>query len=144
MKKITLVADGACKGNPGPGGWATLLRYGETERILSGSEPATTNNRQELRAVIEGFRVLKEPCEVEVISDSKYVLDPFNKGWLKKWVVNGWTNTSGAVKNADLWKELLALTTDHVVTWTWVKGHSGHVDNERVDQLAQAEALACA
>ena len=138
---VTLISDGACLGNPGPGGWAALLRHGTTDKMLSGGEPLTTNNRMELLAVIEGLSALKRTCSVHVITDSKYVMDAFQKGWLEKWESNGWkTASKEPVKNQDLWESLVALVEKHHVTWEWVKGHSGHEDNERVDSEARRVA----
>lgn len=141
MKKVTLISDGACLGNPGPGGWAALLRFGEHEKMLSGGEADTTNNRMELSAIIEGLRSLKEPCQVQIITDSKYVMDAFEQGWLKSWIANRWrTSANKDVKNQDLWQELLAETNRHKIAWSWVKGHSGHPDNEAVDKAARKAA----
>lgn len=133
---VYLYTDGACRGNPGPGGYGAILRYGETVRELSGAHPATTNNQMELLAVIKGLAALKRPCRVALTTDSKYVLDGYTR-WLPGWQKNGW-RTAGRqpVKNAGLWRELEALGRHHQVTWHWVKGHSGHPENERADQLA--------
>lgn len=133
---VYLYTDGACRGNPGPGGYGAILRYGETVRELSGAHPATTNNQMELLAVIKGLAALKRPCRVALTTDSKYVLDGFTR-WLPGWQKNGW-RTSGRqpVKNAGLWRELEALGRRHQIVWHWVKGHSGHPENERADQLA--------
>jgi ribonuclease HI len=132
--------DGACSGNPGPGGWAALLRMGEREREVSGGERLTTNNRMELLAVLGGLRALKRPCRVLVHTDSRYVMDAFTKGWLAKWQRNGWRRADKEpVKNRELWEELAAEVARHEVQWTWVRGHAGSVDNERVDRLAVAE-----
>lgn len=142
MKLVTMITDGACKGNPGPGGWACLLRCGSVEKaIYGGQKEPTTNNRMELMAVIQGFEALKEPVEVEVVTDSKYIVQAFHNDWLTKWRNNGWMTNAGPVKNQDLWVRLKQATTPHLVRWTWVRGHSGHPDNDRVDALAQAEAL---
>ncbi len=141
MKKITLVTDGACSGNPGPGGWAALLRFGKHEKMLSGGEAATTNNRMELTAVIEGLNALKEPCEVEIVVDSRYVMDAFEKNWIGNWKSNGWmTADKKAVKNKELWIALDSALSKHKVGWKWVRGHNGHEDNERVDQAARNAA----
>lgn len=142
MKKVEIFTDGACKGNPGPGGWGALLRMGPHEKELSGAEPLTTNNRMELTAAIKALESLREPCQVVLFSDSKYVLDGIDK-WVPGWQRNGW-KTAGktAVKNADLWRELIAAAGPHRIEWVWVKGHDGHPENERVDQLACAAALA--
>ena len=139
MKKVILYSDGACSGNPGPGGWGCILRYGTNERELSGGNPDTTNNRMELTGVIEGLKALKEPCEVEVISDSKYVVDAIEKGWAKSWQANGWKKADKKpALNIDLWESLLELLGTHKVTFRWIRGHSGHPENERCDELATA------
>ncbi|MFA9200388.1 MAG: ribonuclease HI [Cypionkella sp.] len=140
MKKVDIFTDGACRGNPGPGGWAALLRMGRHEKELSGGEPATTNNRMELTAAIKALEALIEPCAIQLHSDSKYVLDGITK-WVHGWQKNGWKNASKQpVRNADLWHELIAAARPHRVEWVWVKGHDGHPENERVDALACAEA----
>lgn len=142
MKRVEIFTDGACKGNPGPGGWAALLRMGKHEKELSGGEAATTNNRMELTAAIRALEALIEPCEVVLHSDSKYVLDGMTK-WVAGWQKRGWKNASKQpVRNADLWHELIAAALPHQVDWVWVKGHNGHPENERVDALACAEAEA--
>ena len=139
MKKVELFSDGACSGNPGPGGWGCILRYGAHEREMSGGESATTNNRMELTAVIEGLSALKEPCEVEVVSDSKYVVDAIEKNWARSWKTNGWKKADKKpALNADLWEKLLVLLDKHKVTFRWIRGHSGHSENERCDVLATA------
>lgn len=144
MKKVEIFTDGACKGNPGPGGWGALLRMGKHEKELSGGEAETTNNRMEMTAVIRGLSALIEPCSVELYSDSKYVIEGITK-WVHGWKKRGWVNASKKpVKNADLWHELIDAVGRHDVKWNWVKGHSGHPENERVDQLASAEAEAIA
>ena len=136
--EVEIFTDGACSGNPGPGGWGTILRMGEKERELSGGEPATTNNRMELMAAIAGLEALQRPCRVRLTTDSKYVLDGATK-WIKGWKRNGWkTADKKPVKNADLWQRLDAAHALHKVDWRWVKGHSGHAENERVDELARA------
>lgn len=136
MKKVSLFTDGACKGNPGPGGWGALLRLGHHEKELSGGDPATTNNRMEMTAAIRGLEALIEPCEVELYTDSKYLIDGITK-WVHGWKKRGWINASKKpVRNPDLWHQLIDLTARHKVSWHWVKGHSGHVENERVDRLA--------
>ena len=133
---VELFTDGACSGNPGPGGWAAILRMGERERELSGGEPATTNNRMELMGAIAGLEALKRPCTVHLYTDSRYVLDGATK-WIRGWKRNGWrTADKKPVKNMDLWQELDALAQRHVVRWHWVKGHAGHPENERCDELA--------
>ena len=134
--KVELFTDGACKGNPGPGGWGALLRYGEHERELFGGENNTTNNRMELMAAIEGLNALKRPCEVALTTDSQYVKQGINQ-WLEGWKRNGWKTASRQpVKNKDLWQALDAACERHQVEWHWVKGHAGHDGNERADQLA--------
>lgn len=136
--EIILYTDGACSGNPGPGGWGALLRYGENEKELSGYEAETTNNRMEMTAVIEGLRALKRGCHVTIYTDSKYVLQGLTE-WLPNWKKRGWkTADKKPVKNVDLWQELDRICAQHTVTWQWVKGHNGDVDNERVDALARA------
>jgi ribonuclease HI len=138
---VAIFTDGACKGNPGPGGWGALLRMGGTEKELSGGEAQTTNNRMELMAAIKGLEALKRPCRVTLTTDSRYVMDGLTK-WIKGWLKNGWkTADRKPVKNADLWQQLLAAAAPHRIDWKWVKGHAGHSENERVDQLASAEAL---
>jgi len=137
-KKVTLYTDGACSGNPGPGGWGCVLVYKETEKELSGGEANTTNNRMELMAVIEGLRALKESCEVELYTDSKYVMEGATK-WLDGWLSNGWKKSDKKpVLNVDLWQTLSAELQRHTITWNWVKGHAGNPYNERVDALAVA------
>jgi ribonuclease HI len=141
MSLVAIFTDGACKGNPGPGGWGALLRMGATEKELSGGEAQTTNNRMELTAAIRGLQALKRPCRVTLTTDSRYVMDGLTK-WIHGWRKNGWkTADRKPVKNADLWQELLAAAAPHRIYWKWVKGHAGHDENERVDQLASAEAL---
>ena len=140
MKQIELFTDGACSGYPGPGGWAAILRYNGTEKELYGGESATTNNRMELTAVIEGLAALKEPCRVQLVSDSKYVIDAIQKGWARSWKRNGWRKADKKpALNADLWDRLLSLLDQHEVSLTWIKGHQGHPENERCDQLAVAQ-----
>ena len=137
MKKIELYTDGACSGNPGPGGYGIVLKYKEHIREISGGEPDTTNNRMELMAVITGLEALNQPCEVELYSDSKYVVDAITKGWAKGWKANNWIKSDKKpALNADLWDRLLALLEIHKVNLNWVKGHAGHPENERCDQLA--------
>lgn len=136
MKQVSAFTDGACSGNPGPGGWGVLLRTGAHEREIYGGEPETTNNRMELTAAIQALQALTEPCAVELTTDSTYVKDGITK-WLQNWKSNGWkTAAKKPVKNQDLWKQLEAQTVRHAVDWRWVKGHSGHPDNERADALA--------
>jgi len=138
---VEIATDGACKGNPGRGGWGVLLRMGATEKELSGGEAHTTNNRMELMAAIEGLRALKKPCRVKLSTDSRYVMDGLTK-WIKGWQRNGWkTADRKPVKNADLWQDLLAAARPHRIEWLWVKGHAGHPDNERADRLASDAAL---
>ncbi|MXP47246.1 ribonuclease HI [Altererythrobacter luteolus] len=140
MKRVEIFTDGACKGNPGPGGWGALLRLGKHEKELSGRDPDTTNNRMELTAAIKGLEALIEPCEVDLYSDSKYVLDGMTK-WVAGWQKRGWINSSKKpVRNAELWHELIEAARPHKVNWHWVKGHNGHPENERVDQLASEQA----
>jgi ribonuclease HI len=140
MKHLQLITDGACIGNPGPGGWACILREGQTKRELFGSERATTNNRMELTAAIEGLRAVREPCEIEVVTDSEYVKNGITK-WIHGWKRNGWvTSARKPVVNQDLWNELDGLATTHRVRWTWTKGHADHQDNNRCDELATRAA----
>ena len=140
MKSIEIHTDGACLGNPGPGGWAALLRYGQRERELVGGEASTTNNRMELMAAIAGLEALTEPCEVALHTDSRYVQQGIGE-WMPNWVKRGWKTAAGdPVKNRDLWERLHAATLRHKIDWRWVKGHAGDPDNERVDGLARAEA----
>lgn len=140
MKKVEIFTDGACSGNPGPGGWGAVLRYGTTEKELSGGEAATTNNRMELTAVIEALKALKMPCEVSVTTDSKYVYESVTKGWVYKWRDNNWRKPDKKpALNPDLWSELLSLLDIHKVTFHWVKGHNEHPENERCDRLAVTE-----
>ena len=141
MKKIDMYTDGACSGNPGPGGWGTILKYNGHERELSGGERETTNNRMELTAVIMGLKALKEPCEVTIYSDSKYFIDSVEKGWVYGWEKKGWMrNSKEPALNSDLWKEILLLLKIHKCSLVWVKGHNGHPENERCDGLAVAES----
>ena len=136
-KTIEMFTDGACSGNPGPGGWGTVLRYNGVERELSGGEESTTNNRMELTAVIEGLRALKQPCRVLLCTDSKYVADGVLKGWADGWQKRGWRKADGKpALNPDLWEQLLELLEQHDVEITWIKGHNGHPENERCDRLA--------
>ena len=141
MKRVELFTDGACSGNPGPGGWGAILRFNGREKELSGGASGTTNNRMELTAVIEGLSALNEPCEVTLTSDSKYVIDSIQKGWARSWKRNGWRKADKKpALNADLWERLLALLEIHRVTLVWVRGHEGHEENERCDRLAVAAA----
>ncbi len=136
MKKVEIFTDGACKGNPGPGGWGALLRLGKHEKELSGGEALTTNNRMEMTAAIRALEALIEPCEVDLHTDSRYLIDGITK-WVAGWKRNGWLNASRKpVRNAELWHELIEVAARHRIRWHWVKGHAGHVENERVDRLA--------
>ncbi|WP_444898561.1 ribonuclease HI [Microbulbifer sp. VAAC004] len=136
MKQITIYTDGACRGNPGPGGWGALLVYGEHEKELCGGESHTTNNRMELMAAIKALEALKQPCEVELHTDSQYLRQGIT-GWINNWKKNGWkTASKKPVKNADLWRQLDKSVARHQIEWHWVKGHAGHPGNERADQLA--------
>ena len=136
MKAVSLYTDGACRGNPGRGGYGAILVYGKYERELSGGEPITTNNRMELLAAIVGLEALKEACEVTLYSDSKYLVDAFLLGWVESWRAAGWKRGKDELKNPDLWQRLYSLTEKHSVHFVWVKGHSGHDYNERCDKLA--------
>ena len=139
IRSVTIYTDGACSGNPGPGGWGALLQAGGHTKEISGAEPSTTNNRMELQAVIEALKELKFPCEVQIYSDSSYVVSAFNQNWLGNWKRNGWRTASGApVSNIDLWKELDALSEQHTISWHKVKGHSDNPYNNRCDELAVA------
>ncbi len=142
MKHIEIFTDGACSGNPGAGGWGAILRFGEYEKELSGGEAHTTNNRMELTAVIEGLKALKEPCQVTLTTDSKYVCDSVTKKWVYGWKQRGWKKSDGKpALNVDLWEQLLPLLEKHQVTFVWVKGHAGHPENERCDRLAVAQSM---
>lgn len=141
MKRVELFTDGACKGNPGPGGWGAILRMGQHEKELSGHDPATTNNRMEMTAVIRGLNALTEPCHVALHTDSRYVIDGMTK-WVQGWKRKGWVNASKQpVRNADLWHDLIEAAGRHRIDWIWVRGHDGHVENERADRLASDAAL---
>ncbi|MCR5340945.1 MAG: ribonuclease HI [Saccharofermentans sp.] len=141
MTDVTIYTDGACSGNPGPGGWAAILIAGNYRKELSGGEANTTNNRMELEGVINGLHALTRPCNVTIYSDSAYVVNAFNQNWLDKWMKNGWKNSAKAeVANSDLWKELVVLTTTHKVTFSKVKGHADDELNNRCDELAVAES----
>ena len=135
MKKIAIFTDGSSLGNPGPGGWCAILRYKNYEKIIKGGETYTTNNRMELKAVIEALKILKEPCEIELFSDSTYVLKGINE-WLKNWIKKDFKN----VKNEDLWKEFIEVSKNHKINIHWVKGHSGHIENEKCDTISKEEA----
>lgn len=140
MKEVRLYTDGACSGNPGPGGWAAILKYKGQVKELSGGEASTTNNRMELTGVIQGLSALKERCRVTVYSDSKYVIDAITQGWARRWKQNGWMrNRKEPALNPDLWETLLGLLEQHEVTFVWIKGHAGHPENERCDALAVGE-----
>ena len=140
MKTVTIYTDGACSGNPGPGGWGAILVYGEKEKTLSGGEASTTNNCMELTGVITALEALKEPCVVELYSDSKYVIDGLSKGWAESWRRNGWRKKDKKpALNPDLWEKLLQLTEKHEVRCHWVKGHAENEYNERCDRMAVAE-----
>ena len=140
MKKLNIYTDGACSGNPGKGGWGAVLVYNGIEKEISGAEMHTTNNRMELTAVIKALQLLKEPCEVELTTDSKYVCDAVNKGWVYGWKKKGWIKSDKKpALNVDLWEELLEQLKIHDVTFNWVKGHNGHPYNERCDKLAVSE-----
>ena len=138
MKTVTVYTDGACSGNPGPGGWAAILRYGAAEKELTGGERDTTNNRMELTGVIRALEALKEPCAVTVYTDSQYISRAITEGWLKKWKAAGFTK-KGGLKNAELWRALDALLQKHTVTFHWVKGHADNAFNNRCDALAVAQ-----
>ncbi len=139
MKKVYIYTDGACSGNPGPGGWGALLRFNGTEKELSGGEKQTTNNRMELTAVIEALRALNEQCNLEITTDSEYVKNGITK-WIHTWMRNNWkTSAKKNVKNRELWEELWKLSQKHDIQWKWIKGHSGHPENERCDELARGE-----
>ncbi len=147
MKKVEIYTDGACSGNPGPGGWGAVLRYRSGEKIyekeLSGGDASTTNNRMELTAFIEALGLLKEPCEVRYCSDSQYVINGLEKGWAKSWRARGWKKADKSpALNPDLWEKALELAEKHTITYVWVKGHAGHPENERCDRLAVAQSKA--
>ena len=140
MKQIEVYTDGSCEGNPGPGGWAAVLVHGQHRTEVSAGEPATTNNRMELQAAIGALSILKEPCAIELYTDSQYMRDGISK-WLAAWKRRGWlTLEKKPVKNGDLWRALDALASGHRITWKWVKGHAGHAMNERCDQLAREQS----
>jgi ribonuclease HI len=141
MTVVEIATDGACKGNPGPGGWGALVRFGEHEKELSGGEALTTNNRMELTAAIKALAILTRPCTIKLSTDSKYVMDGLTR-WIHGWRKNGWrTADKKPVKNADLWQALFDAAQKHEIEWIWVKGHAGHPDNERVDKLASDAAV---
>jgi ribonuclease HI len=140
MKRVQLITDGACKGNPGPGGWGVVLRYGAHRKEMWGSESRTTNNRMELTAAVRGLEALKEPCEVEIVTDSEYVKNGITS-WIKNWKRNGWkTAAKKPVVNQDLWEALDRESARHQTTWSWTKGHASHEDNNRADELASTAA----
>ena len=138
MKQVTIYTDGACSGNPGPGGWGAILMYGENSKELSGGEKSTTNNRMELISVISALEALNQPCEVRLFTDSQYVANAINLGWLESWIKKGWKRKGGEVKNPDLWIKLVPLLEKHNVTFVWVKGHADNQYNNRCDELAVA------
>lgn len=141
-QSVYLYSDGACDTTKGHGGWATLLKFGDSEMMLSGNECDTTNNRMELRGLLEGLLKLKRPCQVRVVTDSQYLRKAFVEGWIQKWQRNGWkTSKKEPVKNQDLWEKLIEQAQVHALTFVWVKGHDGHEENERVDKLAVSERL---
>ena len=141
MKQVTIYTDGACSGNPGPGGWAAILQYGARQKEISGGEARTTNNRMELTAVIEALSLLKEPCEVDLYSDSRYVIDALTKGWARSWRARNWVKgDKKPALNPDLWERLLDLCEGHTVRFHWVKGHAENAYNERCDGMAVAES----
>lgn len=140
MKHVDVFTDGACHGNPGPGGWGAILRYGSVQKELYGGWIDTTNNKMELTAVIQALYALREPCDVTLTTDSRYVVDGINRGWAKKWKESGWRKSDRKpVQNVELWDALLRLLEVHQVHFAWVKGHAGHPENERCDELATAE-----
>ena len=140
MKSVDIYTDGACSGNPGPGGWAAILKYGEFRKEMSGGAKSTTNNRMEITGAIEGLSALKEPCKVKLYSDSQYLVRAINEGWAVRWREKGWMRTkSEPALNSDLWEILLGLLEKHTVEFIWVRGHNGHAENERCDKLAVAQ-----
>ena len=140
MKSVIVYTDGACSGNPGPGGWGAILKYGNKKKEMSGGEAETTNNRMELMVVIAALSALKEPCIVSLYTDSQYIANAINEGWLKSWIAHNWKRKTGPVKNADLWKEIVRLFEVHQVEIHWVKGHAENEYNNRCDELAVAES----
>lgn len=137
LKQVDIFTDGACSGNPGPGGWGAILRYGDHEKEICGADKSTTNNRMELTAVIEALKVLKEPCEITIYTDSTYVCKAFLDGWIWNWIKKGWKKSDGsAVLNVELWQALLSELNKHQYKFVWVKGHDGHPENERCDAMA--------
>jgi ribonuclease HI len=140
MKKVFIYSDGSSLGNPGAGGWGTILKYNNHIKEISGGDSYTTNNKMELQGAIEGLKLLKEPCEVELISDSKYVVQGINE-WLPNWIKNDWkTSAKKPVKNRELWQDFVKISKPHIIKAIWVKGHDGHIENERCDDLARYEA----
>ncbi|MEG1404374.1 MAG: ribonuclease HI [Oscillospiraceae bacterium] len=139
MKQITIYTDGACSGNPGPGGWGAVLQYKDTKREMSGGETQTTNNRMELMGAISALNALNEPCTVDLFTDSQYIANAINKGWLKGWKSKNWKRKDGELKNVDLWQELDRLLAEHTVTFHWVKGHADNEFNNRCDTLAVSQ-----
>ena len=138
---VTIYTDGACSGNPGPGGYGAILMYGQHKKELSGGDPNTTNNRMELMGVITALKALNRPCQVNLYTDSQYVVNAIEKGWAKKWQANGWMrNKKDRALNPDLWEQLLTELARHEMHYTWVKGHAGHPENERCDEMAVAES----
>jgi len=140
MKKVQIFTDGACSGNPGPGGWGAILMYGSKKKEISGGELSTTNNRMELLSVISALEALREPCEVRLHTDSQYVANAVNLGWLESWQKKGWKRKGGEVKNPDLWVRLVPLLETHKVTFEWIKGHADNEYNNRCDDMAVAES----
>jgi len=140
MKKVKIYTDGACSGNPGPGGWGAILMYGSKKKELSGGDMSTTNNRMELISVISALDALREPCDVELYTDSQYVANAINNGWLESWKLKGWKRKGGELKNPDLWVSLVPLLDRHKVTFIWIKGHAENEFNNRCDELAVAES----
>ena len=140
MKEVIIYTDGACSGNPGPGGWGAILRYGSVLKELSGGERETTNNKMELTAVISALSALKEPCSVRLYTDSQYIVNAVNEGWLDSWIKKGWKRKGGELKNPELWKTLAELISVHDVEFIWVKGHAENEYNNRCDELAVAES----
>ncbi len=137
MPSVQIYTDGACSGNPGPGGYGAILKYGIRSREISGGYRLTTNNRMELMAIVKSLAELKKPCRVDLYSDSRYVVDAFNLGWVNSWIKNGWAKSDGSpVKNIDLWKKIIELSRPHKINWIWVKGHSDNEFNARCDRLA--------
>ena len=144
MKQVEIYTDGACSGNPGPGGWGAILKYGAAEKELSGAEPMTTNNRMELLGAITALEQLREPCRVDLYTDSQYVCNAFLQGWVENWRRRGWRRKTGELKNPELWQRLDGLCQTHAVTWHWVRGHADNEYNNRCDALAVAARKAAA